>query len=130
MKLEMTSMASVGDLENERIELRATADTAIGEHAVFCALKAEDGVSSFLRTAYWFPDGLAKAGDTIILYTKDGEDTERPGPNDTTTHVYFWGRTVPVWDNDKFAPVLVRVAEWKIAKPAEQVPMDLSEAGG
>jgi hypothetical protein len=127
MKLEFLGIKDSGKIDSERLELRALTEVQIGQYGLFCALRSEDGITSFLRAAYWFPDGLVKSGDIVEVYTRDGDDRSLAREDAPTTHVYFWSRKAPLWDDERYAPVIFRLSEWRLLRLAEQLPLNLGD---
>ena len=124
MNLEFEDILDRGDLGKERIVFRAKADTELGEYAVFSAFNTESGITNFVNAAYWFPDGPIKAGDAVLLYTKEGVSRagKVSGEGKPKTHDLYWGRQRPLWDENIRIPILVLVAEWKPFRAAQEAP--------
>lgn len=119
MKLEIKSFADIGDLANERVVLRVLADEDIGSYALFRSKAGEDGGPvSGQKTAYWFTDRIAKAGDLVVLYTKKGKSSKKLLTSGHTAHFFYWQLSEPLWGPDKEnVAVLLEVNEWKSASP-------------
>lgn len=101
MTFQILKVKDAGDLENERVVLKANKDCEISWYILFDNTYDEDGnMSNLLRHMYIFPDIQIKAGDYVWLYTKKGEDTNRGNKANTTTHLLFWGLDETIW-NDK-----------------------------
>lgn len=116
MSLEIRSFANPGDLDKERIVLKALSDTDVGDYAVLRSGLAKDGgPTSGRKRAYWFPDSNVKAGDLVVLYTKKGTQRQKPIEAGGTAHFFYWGSDAPLWDKSHCA-VLVLVSEWDYAE--------------
>ena len=117
MILNIVSIADRGDHEKERIVMRATADTDVGEFAVFRAHLLEDGaVSSDVSDVFWFPDKSIKSRNLVVLYTKKGAASERVVQSGRTVHFYYWGKSHALWSGSHHAPVLVYASAWDAFK--------------
>ena len=79
MTLRLLSIEGSGDIERERVVLRATAEVDIGRYAIFNANKSERGepYSGNIPYTYWFPFKHIKDGDLVVLYTKEGTKSEK-----------------------------------------------------
>ena len=104
MHLQILKVRDQGDLENERIILKASKDCEISWYILFDNTYDDDGeLSSLWRHMYIFPKIQVKAGDFIWLYTKAGNDINRGNNSNTTTHLLYWGLDETIWNkgNDK-----------------------------
>ena len=118
MKLEFSSFADAGDHDKERIVIKALSDLDIGEYAVFLsALSDTRSPTAGRKTAYWFPDGMVKPGDLIVLYSKSGSSSKKDIGEGRTAHFYYWGLDKAVWGNDDKTAVILRIAEWTHRNP-------------
>jgi hypothetical protein len=112
MSLELRSVAAAGDLEKERLVLKALSDTDVGDYAVlWSGIGNSGGPTSGRKRAFWFPDIKVKAGDTVVLYTKKGDRSKKALDGGATAHFFYWGSDSLLWDENHCA-VLLFVAEW------------------
>jgi len=112
MNLEISSFADAGNLQKERLVIKALHDVDIGEYAVFCSRTS----AHFLPTtgskqAYWFPDRSVKAGDLVILYTKAGKTSTKALSQGRTAHFFYWGQESALWGSPRTAVVL-EISDW------------------
>lgn len=113
MNVKIKAIREKGVSAKERLVLQVLADCDIGEYAVFNAKAiGEANVSSNVRDSYWFADGIAKAGDLVVLYTKGGIKKQKVNENGSTTHFFYWGRKDPVWNESASAVVLLKIEDW------------------
>jgi len=112
MNLDLRGIENIGDLERERVVVRATQDVDIGDFAIFKCRKSADGgvASGHVPDAYWFPDRTIKSGDFVVLYTKKGTASEKKGETGSTTYFYYWGWARSQWSDHIAA--LVHTAAW------------------
>ena len=117
MKLSILSIQDAGNIERERIVIKANEDVDIGDFAIFAARKSSKGgvAGGTVPFAYWLPDKTIKAKDLVVLYTKSGVRSEKGDSLGNTSYFYYWGYTKPKWTNDVI-PVLVRTAMWETLK--------------
>lgn len=108
MTAEITGIRDAGDLQRERLILRAKSDTDIGNSIVLCApADGENVYPNAMEVAFWFPDKAVKKGDIIVLYTKEGEEKFKCNKNRTTSYFYYWGLSSPLWKKSKNAVVVL-----------------------
>jgi hypothetical protein len=114
MNLEIRSVEAAGDLERERLVLRATTNANIGLFAVFrCESQDNDEVSSGpVPDAYWFEDKKVKENDLVVLYTKAGTISEKVSSSGATSHFFYWGLDTPIWV-PAHTPLLVNTTTWR-----------------
>lgn len=104
MHLQVLKVRDAGDLDNERIILKAIKACEISWYILFDNTYDEEGnLSNLWRHMYIFPKKQLKAGDFIWLYTKAGKDSSRGNNSNTTTYLLFWGLDETIWNkgNDK-----------------------------
>lgn len=117
MRLEIRSFADAGNLEKERLILRVSSDTDIGEYAVLRSGTGSSGSpTSGRKMAYWFPDVNVNAGDIVVLYSKKGTRSEKPLTEGRTAHFFYWGSSTPLWVPGRCAVVLL-VSDWEYKLP-------------
>ena len=116
MKLSFMAFSNPGDLERERIVLKAVSDIDVGGYAVFRTGLANSGEATAGRkAAYWFPDADVKAGDLVVLYTKQGTRSSKPW-KDGTAYFFYWGKDEVLWSDPNFGAVFLEIAEWNLNK--------------
>ena len=117
MSLELRDIENAGDIERERVVMRATKDVDIGLYAVFRCRVGEKGgpYSGPILDGYWFPMKEIKSGDYVVLYTKTGTTSEKKEEK-STSYFYYWHLAKPIWIPDMI-PVLVDTPLWSVGKP-------------
>jgi hypothetical protein len=113
MKLKITSVRNAGDLDNERIVLRADADVDIGKFALFCCkVEGPDLVESGnIPYVYWFDDQLVKEGDLVVLYTKSGTKSEKENASGKISRFNYWSLPKAIWSSETRS-VLVAASDY------------------
>lgn len=112
MKAKIKSLVTT-DLNEERITLEILQDCDIGKYFVFDSTYASSGKpSNKVRFTYWFPNKAVKAGDFVVLYTKEGTKSEHKNRANTTTHVFYWGLKHQIWNDKKDCAVVVEINNW------------------
>ena len=118
MKLQIKAVEAPGKIEEERLVIKALADTDIGAYVLLQAgFNTEQKVLNVATYhAFWFPYQEIKSGDLILIYSKKGLDSIRE-TSDGTTHLYFKGFERPIWDKPDRAPVLLYAPDWEHKDP-------------
>lgn len=113
MKVKVQSIKDRGDLKNERLVLKALGDCDIGMFFVFDTTYSSDGnISNLVRHPYWFPDKEIRAGDLVVLYTKEGRESQKLNKNGTTSHFFYRGIERTVWNKEEDCAVIFEIANW------------------
>jgi hypothetical protein len=128
MNIERPYIRDRGILQSERVVLRIVAPTNIGEFAVFRAATADAAVTTDVSRVFWFPDGQAKSGDIVVLYTKEGINKERANKGGYTSHFFYWGLNQAIWEDPDVAAVVVHIDEWRSTLTAEDEKTEQSSA--
>ena len=115
MRLNVRLIADRGDLEKERVVFDVQSSLDIGAFLLLQTRYVNDAVYAKVYNTYWFPDGDVDAGDTVVVYTKDGIDREDIEENGKTVHFFYWGLDAPIWDSPNRAPVIAQTRSWKLA---------------
>lgn len=117
MKLKIDSVVDYGTHDSEKVLLTVLEDCNLKYYQIADTTYTSEGkISDKLRHFYWFPVKDVKKGDTIILYTKEGNNTSKQLPNGKTQYTYYWGLDNFVWNNDGDAAVLFEINKWKTTK--------------
>jgi hypothetical protein len=113
MNLEIVEVESAGDLERERVVLRATSDVDVGRFAILSSRRTSDGhiAGGNIQSAYWIPDKKIKTGDLVIIYTKVGSSSVKTSEG-STSYFFYWGLNFPRW-TEGFIPILTELSTWK-----------------
>lgn len=113
MKMELRAISSKGDLNKERISLRALADVDVGDYALLQTGFHDGEVSTTVFHAFWFPYKPIAKGDLVVLYTRKGVPSSKPIKERGHAHFFFMDLAQAIWaDIDKGA-VLLEAASWQ-----------------
>lgn len=120
MRLSISSFADPGNLEKERIVIKAMSDLDIGTYLLLrSSVSSEGSPTAGRKSVYWFPDGMVKAEDLIVLYTKVGERSKKLLSGGRTAHFFYWGYQKALWGTNDYTAVILRVSEWAQKIPGE-----------
>lgn len=116
MSVELIVVKESGDLEKERLVLRAVREGDIGKYLVTRAkiggMPDRKVLAGSTYFAYWFPEKIVNEGDLVILYSKSGKSSERVNFNDTKSYFYYAGRDKSIWNQPDTVPILMEVGSW------------------
>lgn len=113
MKLEIRFVKGHGDLEEERVVLKALSDLNVGTYVISdTTYYSDDEVSNELRHIYWIPDKQVEKGDLVVVYTKSGKDKTTNNKSGNKTHFFYWGLDRTIWNKEEDAAVLFSLEAW------------------
>lgn len=127
MNIEIVSIKDSGNLDKERVILNVVKDTDLGDYIIATSKSNSDStISPMIKNVYWLPNMNVKAGDLVVVYTKNGKQgkienkdgsvsyfcywdlKESLSANDNTTVVLFETR----WTNKRVKPEVVKADEY------------------
>ena len=106
VNLKISSYAQAGQIDRERLVLKAMVDLNVGEYAILCSGALEGDPTAGANRAYWFADYSIKSGDLVVLYTKKGDLSAKVLDKGNKAHFFYWGLSEPIWDAEHIAVVL------------------------
>jgi hypothetical protein len=112
MNLEIRSLADRGDHQKERLTLRCVNDTDMGHYALLQTSSRDGVVNTGVKRTIWFPDKLIQTGDLVVVYTRQGTQSEKVLTTGKKAHFLYWGFSVPIWEEDDAGAVLLHAPEW------------------
>jgi hypothetical protein len=132
IKVTIKSINSVGDLERERIVLKALDDCDVGLYAIFATKRGASTKTvqaGKIPYCFWLPDKAVKKNDLIIVYTKKGKASVKQNPSGATSHFLYWGEDHPIWANERTAVLCEVGTNWLEYPEApddatEEIPAD------
>lgn len=114
MRLQIIKIIDRGVEHQERLWLRVLADTDLSYYIVFdTTYTSENSISNIQRHAHWFMPKKVKAGDYVILYTKQGNPSESKNNDGSTNHFIYWGMDRTIWNKSNDCAVLFEVNNWQ-----------------
>lgn len=117
MDVRIAGIHGQGDAPKEYVVMHVDVDCDIGDYILAdSTFITPDDVSNALRHMFWFPNKQVKAGDTVVLRTGVGTDTEEAMKGGSTKHRFYWGLGSAVWNDTGDAAVLIKVEEWAVRK--------------
>lgn len=120
MKIDILKIIDRGIANKERLWLKVLTSTDLTHFVVFAtSYTSPDSISNFPRNTYWFNSKLVKPGDSVVLYTKSGTESETINKDGTTTHFLYWGLNNTIWNKTDDCAVLLEVDSWQTSKRGE-----------
>jgi hypothetical protein len=115
MEIVITAIGDRGNVMNERIGMLAIKDCELKNHLVFKSRNTATGSFSNRSTAcYWFAPKKIRAGDKIVLYTgQKGNESIKVNPDGSTTHFFYWGLGVALFNQADDIVVLAETKDWQ-----------------
>ncbi|MBC3464991.1 hypothetical protein [Pseudomonas sp. RW10S2] len=119
MKLEIDRIPEAGNLQKERVVMKASEDLDIGKYILLRSKKGSSGnPKSGSKTAYWLPDVSVKAGDLVVVYSKQGKSSKKTLDDGRVVHFYYWQLNKAIWGAESNnTAVLLNVREWRHKSP-------------
>jgi len=113
MNIEIRSIKYSGVITDERLVLKVLKDCDIGRYLTFNSeYTADNKVLNLVRHPYWFPDKFVKARDIVVLYTKEGNQSEKNNNDGSTSHFLYRNMNRPIWNKTTDCAVVLEVATW------------------
>jgi hypothetical protein len=121
MNVTIKAIRNAGELYKERLVIEVLKRVDVGSYAVFSTTSQDNGISSEINQSFWFPDKKVKAGDLVVLYTKEGINKTKTYPNDLTAHFFYWGLEEPIWNDPDDTAVLIEIADWESIEVGDDI---------
>ena len=114
MNLVISSVKDAGDLNRERLVLRATENLNVGDFAVLCCshINENEVGSGDIPHTYWFENAEVSKDDFVVLYTKRGTRSSKTADTGRTSHFFYWDRTGSIW-NANYRPVVLAAPQYQ-----------------
>ena len=114
MALILQSIGDKGRLSDERVGFSVFSPTDTKHYLVFSTHKTVEGFYNRSENVFWFPPQDVTAGDHVVLYTKQGQDSAKENVDGSTTYFYYWGLGEPIFVTDESIIVLAQLDTWAI----------------
>ncbi|USD24644.1 hypothetical protein [Flagellimonas marinaquae] len=117
MELKISGISDRGVLKEERIGFNVVKDCELKFYQLFrTSFGSSGGFYNKAKSAYWFAPKKVKAGDKIVVYTKNGTNSSKENSDGTTIYWIYWGLEEPIFTDDKYGIVLVKIDDWELSK--------------
>lgn len=91
MKIEILEYKDLGDKERERVVLNVKEDTDVGTYIISTTtVNPDNSISARIGNVYWLPNQEVKAGDRVIIYTKNGTKKKIENEDGSSSYFYYW----------------------------------------
>lgn len=128
-KISLVGVKDRGVPDKERIALRARLPVTLSSFVVIPTgyNSADEAVFDINYYAFWFPTVDVDAGDTVLIYTNQGENTSFRNGNGHQTYVFHWGFPAPILDDAAIGGIAVLELSGWIFKPLSTSPSAVEE---
>jgi hypothetical protein len=117
MKITISQIFKRGVPSEERLVLKVLTDSNLTYYVVLDTVySTPTTISPVPKHTFWFRSKPVKAGDTVVLYTKMGEPSERKLDDGTTAHFFYWNQKGPLWDKTGNCAVVMELNTWATSK--------------
>ena len=130
MKVQIQSVADRGDLSRERLVMRVRQDVDIGDFILIRTGFEDDEVTTDVSNAFWFPYQRLRAGDLVVVYSKQGIDRRKQLDDGHKAYFFYWHQDSSLWNDEHVAPVLLYAPQWASKAPRELSAVQRSAASG
>ena len=114
MKIQIHSYIDKGNINKERIALKASSDCNLKFYCLHLTYEfPKGGFYNQPKYTYWFPPADVKAGDWIVLYTGPGIMSSKKNEDGTTSYFHYWGLKSPIFNKPEDAIVLAELNTWQ-----------------
>ena len=116
MKLKITAIRELENLQKERIVMKVEAAVNVGEFVLLQTGLSENAVTNGVYNTYWFPDKEVNIGDYVVLYTKAGKPSDVVFKN-VKSHFFYLGHPQSIWSERDRSAVLMYAPDWESFRP-------------
>lgn len=115
-KIRISSVQHKGELEREAVWLHAAGEENLKGYVLIRSYYRESGALSHdLVHGFWFPETVVKAGDWVLVYTKNGRPHAGANAKGTTTHRFYLNWTHAIWTPEASADCVVLIKAGSIS---------------
>jgi hypothetical protein len=116
MNLQPLTVKDAGNLSKERLVFTVAEDaTELGEQIIMACPSSEGGmVIPEPKFVYWFNDTKVNTGDLVVLYSKSGDNKQKPRSKTTKTYFFYWSLDQPIWGDGELSAVILHSDDWEI----------------
>jgi hypothetical protein len=118
MRLSIAGIFDRGVPNKERIGLTVAVEANLSFYGLLLTSYAPGGqtISAGSISAYWFPPGIVKPGDFVIIYTGAGTNTTEQRQGGGTNYFFHWGLPRTVFEKSEVCAVLFELASWATSR--------------
>lgn len=113
MEMTIRTVRDRGNKARERVVLHVEKDLDVGGHLLLATRISSKGATlgGRVQHCFWFPNRETKAGDLVIVYSKQGRSGPKDNSSGNTSHFFYWGLDDSIWLG--LRPVLIEIFQWK-----------------
>ena len=115
MIITIDYIKDAGIIDKERIVFSVKEDGQLGKYLIAESNTIDDSrFSAKIKNPFWFPDKDVKAGDLVILYTKEGSTNTVSNEDGSHLYFFYWGLKESHLSIDNACVVLFE-SSWKVS---------------
>lgn len=120
MRLEIIDTIDRGIPGKERLYLKVITSTNLIDYIIFqTKIDAHATIIVSSNSGFWLPKYKVNAGDILILYTGNGDNSTRKNADGTTTHFIYWGLNETIFNSKNSAATVFELRNWTTSKALE-----------
>jgi hypothetical protein len=125
MTIKINYIKDSSTIKKERVVLRVLTDDELGLYFLFKTTENEDNtVANSVSNPFWFPDKTVKAGDLVVIYSREGTPSEVKNKSGSTTHFFYLDSPKTIWNKSSDCAVLLECKSWEVRSVGETEETD------
>lgn len=115
MKIALIGIYDRGELSKERVHFRALFDIDLRFYTVLDTQYQSifgNTVEANNKSCFWFVPFQVKAGQNIVLYTRNGNHGTETRNDGTVFHFFFRGLAQPIYTAQSKCAVILELNNW------------------
>jgi hypothetical protein len=114
MEITLKSISDKNDLANERIGFTVSAACELKYFLVIRTIRTDGGFGNTGKDYFWFLPQQVMANDSVVLYTRSGQNSVKENLDGTKTFFFYWGLSSPIFKASDDIVVLANIKNWKL----------------
>lgn len=113
MRIEIRYIKDSGNLKKERVVLKILSSDNVGNYLLADTTQLDDGsVTNVLNHVFWIPDQEVNQGDTVVIYSKKGQESKKVNKSGKTSYFFYWGLERAIWNDVNDSAILIQINQW------------------
>ena len=112
MILRIVGIRDAGIFDKERALFFVEEEGDLGRYITATSIDLGESISSSISNPMWFPDKKVKAGDLIVVYTKNGRNTSVNNADKSKSWFFYRGSKGPLFADSSTSIVVFEISNW------------------